>query len=140
MEENQSGDYGKRCSRDRNNIYNCSDVNYSNYCYCSNAVIVPPIIIIFYVQFACRSSSDYLKKDSLKISDPSPRILRLSIAKGTDPNYLPPKSVSGSMWKEQFLTDFITCNISVNITCFYNTFISRCVLSFSFCLFSPFIK
>lgn len=62
-----------------------------------NAVIVPPIIIIFYVQFACRSSSDYLKKDSLKISDPSPRILRLSIAKGTDPNYLPPKSVSGSM-------------------------------------------
>nr|KAF6432590.1 theg spermatid protein like [Rousettus aegyptiacus] len=40
-----------------------------------------------------RSSSDYLKKDSLKISDPSPRILRLSIAKGTDPNYLPPKSI-----------------------------------------------
>ncbi|XP_015452980.1 testicular haploid expressed gene protein-like [Pteropus alecto] len=40
-----------------------------------------------------RSFSDYLKKDSLKISDPSPRILRLSIAKGTDPNYLPPKNI-----------------------------------------------
>nr|XP_044986118.1 testicular haploid expressed gene protein-like [Jaculus jaculus] len=27
---------------------------------------------------------------SLRFSDPSPRILRLSIAKGTDPNYIPP--------------------------------------------------
>ncbi|XP_007944425.1 testicular haploid expressed gene protein-like [Orycteropus afer afer] len=30
-------------------------------------------------------------RDSFKIPDASPRILRLSIAKGTDPNYLPPK-------------------------------------------------
>ncbi|KAM9087191.1 sperm microtubule associated protein 2-like [Megaptera novaeangliae] len=38
-----------------------------------------------------RSFSDYLR-DSLQISDPSPRILQLSIAKATNPNYVPPKS------------------------------------------------
>ncbi|XP_040823031.1 testicular haploid expressed gene protein-like [Ochotona curzoniae] len=32
-------------------------------------------------------------RDSLRISDPSPRILRLSIAKGTNPDYLPPKDI-----------------------------------------------
>ncbi|XP_032772549.1 testicular haploid expressed gene protein-like [Rattus rattus] len=30
---------------------------------------------------------------TLRYSDPSPRILRLSIAKGTDPNYIPPKTI-----------------------------------------------
>ncbi|XP_034364592.1 sperm microtubule associated protein 2-like isoform X1 [Arvicanthis niloticus] len=30
---------------------------------------------------------------TLHFSDPSPRILRLSIAKGTDPNYIPPKTI-----------------------------------------------
>ncbi|XP_028636659.1 testicular haploid expressed gene protein-like [Grammomys surdaster] len=30
---------------------------------------------------------------TLRFSDPSPRILRLSIAKGTDPNYIPPKNI-----------------------------------------------
>uniref|UniRef100_A0A8C0HSV3 Theg spermatid protein like n=1 Tax=Balaenoptera musculus TaxID=9771 RepID=A0A8C0HSV3_BALMU len=38
-----------------------------------------------------RPFSDYLR-DSLQISDPSPRILQLSIAKATNPNYVPPKS------------------------------------------------
>nr|XP_019595649.1 PREDICTED: testicular haploid expressed gene protein-like [Rhinolophus sinicus] len=39
-----------------------------------------------------RSFSDHLK-DALQISAPSPRILQLSKAKGTNPNYVPPKSV-----------------------------------------------
>ncbi|KAM6150257.1 sperm microtubule associated protein 2-like [Erethizon dorsatum] len=39
------------------------------------------------------SFSDHLARGSLHCSDPSPRILRLSIAKGTDPNYVPPRSV-----------------------------------------------
>ncbi|GAB1289759.1 Testicular haploid expressed gene protein-like [Apodemus speciosus] len=30
---------------------------------------------------------------TVRFSDPSPRILRLSIAKGTDPNYIPPKNI-----------------------------------------------
>uniref|UniRef100_A0A8C9PV27 Theg spermatid protein like n=1 Tax=Spermophilus dauricus TaxID=99837 RepID=A0A8C9PV27_SPEDA len=34
-----------------------------------------------------------LIRSSFQISDPSPRILRLSIAKGVDPNYVPPKEV-----------------------------------------------
>ncbi|XP_061047387.1 sperm microtubule associated protein 2-like [Eubalaena glacialis] len=38
-----------------------------------------------------RPFSDYFR-DSLQISDPSPRILQLSIAKATNPNYVPPKS------------------------------------------------
>uniref|UniRef100_A0A8C6BJ53 Sperm microtubule associated protein 2 like n=1 Tax=Monodon monoceros TaxID=40151 RepID=A0A8C6BJ53_MONMO len=38
-----------------------------------------------------RPFSDYLR-DSLQISDPSPRILQLAIAKVTNPNYVPPKS------------------------------------------------
>uniref|UniRef100_A0A8I3WSB4 Sperm microtubule associated protein 2 like n=1 Tax=Callithrix jacchus TaxID=9483 RepID=A0A8I3WSB4_CALJA len=40
-----------------------------------------------------RPFSDYLTRDSLQISDPSPRILQLSIAKGTDPKYHPSKNV-----------------------------------------------
>ncbi|XP_058403125.1 testicular haploid expressed gene protein-like [Diceros bicornis minor] len=40
-----------------------------------------------------RPFSDYLTKESLQISDPSPRILRLSIAKGINPNYVPPKII-----------------------------------------------
>ncbi|XP_006167762.1 LOW QUALITY PROTEIN: testicular haploid expressed gene protein-like [Tupaia chinensis] len=40
-----------------------------------------------------RPFSADLARESLQISDPSPRILRLSIAKGTDPNYLPPKMI-----------------------------------------------
>ncbi|XP_012496555.1 PREDICTED: testicular haploid expressed gene protein-like [Propithecus coquereli] len=40
-----------------------------------------------------RPFSDYLARASLQIADPSPRILRLSIAKSTDPNYLPPKNI-----------------------------------------------
>ncbi|XP_032962240.1 testicular haploid expressed gene protein-like isoform X2 [Rhinolophus ferrumequinum] len=39
-----------------------------------------------------RSFSDHLK-DSLQIFAPSPRILQLAKAKGTNPNYVPPKSV-----------------------------------------------
>ncbi|XP_059867722.1 sperm microtubule associated protein 2-like [Delphinus delphis] len=38
-----------------------------------------------------RPFSDYLR-DSLQISDPSPRILQLSIPKVTNPNYVPPRS------------------------------------------------
>ncbi|XP_031198680.1 testicular haploid expressed gene protein-like [Mastomys coucha] len=38
-----------------------------------------------------------IKRDNLpgtvRFSDPSPRILRLSIAKGTDPKYIPPKNI-----------------------------------------------
>ncbi|XP_057585293.1 testicular haploid expressed gene protein-like [Hippopotamus amphibius kiboko] len=37
--------------------------------------------------------SDHLTRDSLQTSDPSPRILQLSVAKATNPNYVPPKSV-----------------------------------------------
>ncbi|XP_047654071.1 testicular haploid expressed gene protein-like [Phacochoerus africanus] len=40
-----------------------------------------------------RPFSDYLTRESLQISGPSPRILRLSVAKGTNPNYVPPKSI-----------------------------------------------
>ncbi|XDB51411.1 PREDICTED: testicular haploid expressed gene protein-like [Capra hircus] len=40
-----------------------------------------------------RPFSDYLIRDSLQFSDPSPRILRLSVAKATNPNYVPPKSI-----------------------------------------------
>uniref|UniRef100_A0A4W2FA29 Sperm microtubule associated protein 2 like n=1 Tax=Bos indicus x Bos taurus TaxID=30522 RepID=A0A4W2FA29_BOBOX len=36
---------------------------------------------------------DYLIRGSLQFSDPSPRILRLSMAKATNPNYVPPKSI-----------------------------------------------
>ncbi|KAB1282534.1 Testicular haploid expressed gene protein-like [Camelus dromedarius] len=56
-------------------------------------VIVPPMIIIFHVSFAYRPFSDYSTINSLQISDPSPRILRLSIAKGTNPDYVPPKKI-----------------------------------------------
>uniref|UniRef100_A0A8C9UQL5 Theg spermatid protein like n=1 Tax=Spermophilus dauricus TaxID=99837 RepID=A0A8C9UQL5_SPEDA len=40
-----------------------------------------------------RSTNDNVVRSSFQISDPSPRILRLSIAKGVDPNYVPPKEV-----------------------------------------------
>ncbi|XP_027401105.1 testicular haploid expressed gene protein-like [Bos indicus x Bos taurus] len=40
-----------------------------------------------------RPFSDYLIRGSLQFSDPSPRILRLSMAKATNPNYVPPKSI-----------------------------------------------
>ncbi|KAM7326432.1 hypothetical protein ACRRTK_014910 [Alexandromys fortis] len=41
----------------------------------------------------CRLNSDDLPPEVLRFSDPSPRILQLSIAKGPDPNYVPPKSI-----------------------------------------------
>ncbi|XP_047575341.1 testicular haploid expressed gene protein-like isoform X4 [Lutra lutra] len=40
-----------------------------------------------------RPYSDYLTRDSLQISYPSARILQLSIAKTTNPNYVPPKKI-----------------------------------------------
>ncbi|XP_011816650.1 PREDICTED: testicular haploid expressed gene protein-like [Colobus angolensis palliatus] len=40
-----------------------------------------------------RPFSDNSARDSLQISDPSPRILQLSVAKGTDPNYHPSKKM-----------------------------------------------
>ncbi|KAK7831818.1 hypothetical protein U0070_016448 [Myodes glareolus] len=40
----------------------------------------------------CLLNSDDLAPEALHFADPSPRILQLSIAKGTDPNYVPPKS------------------------------------------------
>ncbi|XP_072631272.1 sperm microtubule associated protein 2-like isoform X2 [Canis lupus baileyi] len=40
-----------------------------------------------------RSYSEYLSRDALQSSDPSPRILQLSIAKATNPNYVPPKRI-----------------------------------------------
>uniref|UniRef100_A0A8D1RBI5 Theg spermatid protein like n=1 Tax=Sus scrofa TaxID=9823 RepID=A0A8D1RBI5_PIG len=41
-----------------------------------------------------RFKTGYLiNRESLQISGPSPRILRLSVAKGTNPNYVPPKSI-----------------------------------------------
>ncbi|XP_023566779.1 testicular haploid expressed gene protein-like [Octodon degus] len=40
-----------------------------------------------------QQNSDHLARRTLHYSDPSPRILRLSIAKGTDPNYVPPRSI-----------------------------------------------
>ncbi|KAG8504949.1 Testicular haploid expressed gene protein-like, partial [Galemys pyrenaicus] len=40
-----------------------------------------------------RPSSDYITRGSLQIADPSPRILRLSVAKEIDPNYVPPKNI-----------------------------------------------
>ncbi|XP_051026370.1 testicular haploid expressed gene protein-like [Acomys russatus] len=43
--------------------------------------------------FAYRPLSDDIAPETVRFSDPSPRILRLSIAKGTDPNYVPPKSI-----------------------------------------------
>ncbi|KAH0520231.1 Testicular haploid expressed gene protein-like [Microtus ochrogaster] len=43
--------------------------------------------------FAYRPLSDDLPPEVLRFSDPSPRILQLSIAKGPDPNYVPPKSI-----------------------------------------------
>lgn len=57
----------------------------------------PPMIIIFHVPFVYRPYSDYLTRSSHHISDPSPRLLQLSIAKAINPNYVPPKKVSGSM-------------------------------------------
>lgn len=72
-----------------------------------NAVIVP-LMIIFYIPLAYRSLSDYLTRGSLPVCAPSPRILRLSIAKGLSPDYAPPKDVSGSMGKNHFLIDFGT--------------------------------
>ncbi|KAM5340304.1 sperm microtubule associated protein 2-like [Glossophaga mutica] len=38
-----------------------------------------------------RSFSDYVAKEPLQLSGPSPRIIRLSIAKSIHPNYVPPK-------------------------------------------------
>lgn len=38
---------GERPSKDRNNIYNCVEVDYSDE---KNAVLVPLMIIIFYIQ------------------------------------------------------------------------------------------
>ncbi|KAI5945767.1 Testicular haploid expressed gene protein-like [Manis javanica] len=38
--------------------------------------------------------SEYLTRDSLQISDSSPWIVQLSIAKGINPNYIPPKNIS----------------------------------------------
>lgn len=73
----------------------------------NNAVIVP-LMIIFYIPFAYRSLSDFVARDSLPFCAPSPRILRLSIAKGLSPDYVPPKDVSGSMRKNHFLIDFVT--------------------------------
>lgn len=72
-----------------------------------NAVIAP-LMIIFYIPFAYRSLSELITRDSLQLSSPSPRILRLSIAKGISPDYIPPKDVSGSMGKDHFLIDFVT--------------------------------
>ncbi|XP_036279707.1 testicular haploid expressed gene protein-like [Pipistrellus kuhlii] len=40
-----------------------------------------------------RSLSEFLTRDSLQLSSPSPRILRLSIAKGISPDYIPPKDI-----------------------------------------------
>ncbi|EPQ14529.1 Testicular haploid expressed protein [Myotis brandtii] len=40
-----------------------------------------------------RSLSDYLTRGSLPVCAPSPRILRLSIAKGLSPDYVPPKDI-----------------------------------------------
>uniref|UniRef100_A0A8C7BD96 Sperm microtubule associated protein 2 like n=1 Tax=Neovison vison TaxID=452646 RepID=A0A8C7BD96_NEOVI len=40
-----------------------------------------------------RPYSDYLTRDSLQISYPSARILQLSIARATNPNYVPPKKI-----------------------------------------------
>ncbi|XP_075799451.1 sperm microtubule associated protein 2-like [Microtus pennsylvanicus] len=41
----------------------------------------------------CLLNSDDLPPEVLHFSDPSPRILQLSVAKGPDPNYVPPKSI-----------------------------------------------
>ncbi|CAK6433149.1 unnamed protein product [Pipistrellus nathusii] len=40
-----------------------------------------------------RSLSELITRDSLQLSSPSPRILRLSIAKGISPDYIPPKDI-----------------------------------------------
>lgn len=93
-----------------------------------NAVIVP-LTIIFYIPSAYRSLSDYITRDSLSYCAPSPRILRLSIAKGLSPDYVPPKDVSGSMRKNHFLIDLVTRNVFVTVT--RSPFISRCVISYS---------
>ncbi|CAO2639589.1 Testicular haploid expressed gene protein-like, partial [Lemmus lemmus] len=48
----------------------------------------------FKMQCLPNSSLSYdVPPEALHYSDPSPRILQLSIAKGTDPNYFPPKSI-----------------------------------------------
>uniref|UniRef100_A0A8C6EXY6 Sperm microtubule associated protein 2 like n=1 Tax=Marmota marmota marmota TaxID=9994 RepID=A0A8C6EXY6_MARMA len=44
-------------------------------------------------RFKRQSTNDNVVRSSFQIPDPSPRILRLSIAKGIDPNYVPPKEV-----------------------------------------------
>ncbi|XP_005877250.1 PREDICTED: testicular haploid expressed gene protein-like [Myotis brandtii] len=45
------------------------------------------------IQLINRSLSDYLTRGSLPVCAPSPRILRLSIAKGLSPDYVPPKDI-----------------------------------------------
>ncbi|XP_054995969.1 testicular haploid expressed gene protein-like [Sorex araneus] len=40
---------------------------------------------------------DQVKRRSLRLSDPSPRILRLSIAKDIDPNYVPPRKIDAKI-------------------------------------------
>ncbi|XP_055967164.1 sperm microtubule associated protein 2-like [Sorex fumeus] len=40
-----------------------------------------------------RPMSDQVTKRSFRMSDPSPRLLRLSIAKEIDPNYVPPRKI-----------------------------------------------
>ncbi|XP_004681527.1 PREDICTED: testicular haploid expressed gene protein-like [Condylura cristata] len=40
-----------------------------------------------------RALSNYSTRGSLQIADPSPRILRLSLAKEIDPDYVPPKNI-----------------------------------------------
>lgn len=97
-----------------------------------------PVMIIFHVPFAHRPFSEYLTRDSLQISDSSPWIVQLSIAKGINPNYIPPKNVSRSMWKKQFLIDSVTCNLFVTVI--FPPLISRCVFSFFSYLFSPLTK
>ncbi|CAH6887634.1 Thegl [Phodopus roborovskii] len=46
----------------------------------------------FKTQFLLHSN-DNLAPEAVRFSDPSPRILQLSVAKGTDPSYVPPKSI-----------------------------------------------
>ncbi|XP_006757896.1 PREDICTED: testicular haploid expressed gene protein-like [Myotis davidii] len=45
------------------------------------------------IQLINRSLSDYIARGSLPVCAPSPRILRLSIAKGLSPDYIPPKDI-----------------------------------------------
>lgn len=90
-----------------------------------NGVMVLPVIIIFHVPFAYRPFSDYLIRDSVQFSDPSPRILRLSTAKATNPNYVPPKSVSGLCERT---SSYRLCNLIVTVMC--SPLISRWIFSF----------